>query len=122
MRRATRLRVSGVRKLAPGARSVAGPTDAALLTAYDLPDELLATMTEGSVFSVNDLTCARAYADPAGGLELATTRATRWIPLTRASLAKARLAPTPTPRRLVDCGQLGGPSCPPGAELSLIHI
>ena len=120
VRRATRLRVSGVRKLAPGARSVAGPTGAALLTAYDLPDELLATMTEGSVFSVNDLTCARAYADPAGGLELATTRATRWIPLTRASLAKARLAPTPTPRRLVDCGQLGGPSCPPGAEFDAV--
>ena len=76
-RRATRLRVSGVRKLAPGPRgsgSVPGPTGAALLTAYDLPDDLIATMTEGSVFCVSDLTCARSFLDPAGGLELATTR------------------------------------------------
>ena len=115
VRRATRLRVSGVRKLAPGARSVAGPTGAALLTAYDLPDDLIATMTEGSVFAVNDLTCARAFAD--GSLELATTRATRWIPLTRAALAKARLAPMPTPRRLVDSGQLGGPTLPAGCRV-----
>ena len=119
VRRATRLRVSGVRKLAPGARSVAGPTGAALLTAYDLPDDLIATMTEGSVFAVNDLTCARAFAD--GSLELATTRATRWIPLTRAALAKARLAPMPTPRvTLADSGQLGGPTLPPGAEFDAV--
>ena len=106
-RRATRLRVSGVKKLLPGSRVAEGYTGAALLTAYDLPHELVAVIKEGCVYELNNVMCGRSFVDQNGGLELTCGRHTRWRRLQRPALAKARLAPSPTPRRLTDAAALG---------------
>ena len=106
-RRATRLRVSGVKKLSPGSRIAEGYTGAALLTAYDLPHELVAVIKEGCVYELNNVMCGRSFVDQNGGLELTCGRHTRWRRLQRPALAKARLAPSPTPRRLTDAAALG---------------
>ena len=106
-RRGTRLRVSGVKKLAPGSRIAEGYTGAALLTAYDLPHELVAVIKEGCVYELNNVMCGRSFVDHNGGMELTCGRHTRWRRLGRPALAKARLAPSPTPRRLTDAAALG---------------
>ena len=106
-RRGTRLRVSGVKKLAPGSRIAEGYTGAALLTAYDLPHELVAVIKEGCVYELNNVMCGRSFVDQNGGMELTCGRHTRWRRLGRPALAKARLAPSPTPRRLTDAAALG---------------
>jgi hypothetical protein len=64
VRRTVKLRVSGLRRRfngggGGGGGGAVGPTGAALLTAYDLNDEVLNQLEEGSIYELTDLLCRR---------------------------------------------------------------
>ena len=109
-RRAAKLRVSGVRSTDASA-TTAVHTGSALLTVYDLDEDAAARLeaSEGATFEVTDVSARCEKKE--GGLELVASRRSRWRRVAPSALARAHLAPAPTPRRLATV-----------RDLSLIHI
>ena len=83
VRRAMKLRVSGLRRVGPDGR-VDGPTGAALLTVFDAHEDLASVLVEGSRHELVDATCGGR----GGCLELTAGRKTRWRSVTPAACAR----------------------------------
>jgi len=115
-RRAAKLRVSGVRSTDANA-TASHHTGSALLTVYDLDEDAAARLeaSEGATFEVTDVSARLEKKE--GGLELVASRRSRWRRVAPSALARAHLAPKPTPRRLATVRDLSsetsfGPNAP----------
>ena len=118
VRRAMKLRVSGLRRVGPDGR-VDGPTGAALLTVFDADEDLARILVEGSRHELVDATCGGR----GGCLELTAGRKTRWRPVAPAACARAGLEAAPTPRRLAGARDLGvGGGVAPGEEFDAVAV
>ena len=118
VRRAMKLRVSGLRRVGPDGR-VDGPTGAALLTVFDAHEDLASVLVEGSRHELVDATCGGR----GGCLELTAGRKTRWRSVTPAACARAGLEAAPTPRRLAGARDLGvGGGVGPGEEFDAVAV
>jgi breast cancer 2 susceptibility protein len=108
--------VSGVRSTDANA-TASHHTGSALLTVYDLDEDAAARLeaSEGATFEVTDVSARLEKKE--GGLELVASRRSRWRRVAPSALARAHLAPKPTPRRLATVRDLSsetsfGPNAP----------
>jgi breast cancer 2 susceptibility protein len=117
VRRCVKLRVSGVRNVEHREARLVG---SALLTTYDVDESFLSHVVEGACYELTgDL---RPSAFEKAGLELAAGRKTRWRRVSEDALARAGLAPSPTPRKLGGVNDIAAGAVRRGDEFDAVAV